>query len=190
MAGPCPHSWKSVYVQRHVGCGTLTGDGLTKYIQNDTNEWETQSLEKNNWFEIKNKTEDRGQSIPKSIGTLTVLICIFGPNLEILNAISGDLSRIQTHKLKWGKFWLWSEIWPWRSRSIIPQNNTDLNLGLLHLWSKFVILAWKGDDLSRGQTWWRTDWRMDGQTDRRTDAGSDNTWRPKLASGKNGKVMY
>ena len=26
-----------------------------------------QSLEKNNWFEIKNKTEDQGQSIPKSI---------------------------------------------------------------------------------------------------------------------------
>ena len=40
-----------------------------------------------------------------------------------------------------------------------------------------VILAWTGDELSRGQTWWRTDWR--------TDAGNDNTRRPKLASGKN-----
>ena len=27
-----------------------------------------------------------------------------------------------------------------------------------------VILAWTGDELSRGQTWWRTDWRTDGQT--------------------------
>ena len=96
-----------------MGCGTLTGDGLTKYMQNDANEWETQSLEEtNNWFEIKNKTEDQGQSIPKSIGTLPVLRCIFGPNLEILTSISGDLSRGQTHKLKMGKFWLWSEIWP------------------------------------------------------------------------------
>ena len=44
-----------------------------------------------------------------------------------------------------------------------------------------VILAWTGDELSRGQTWWRTDWRTDG----RTDAGNDNTRRPILASGKN-----
>ena len=57
---------------------------------------------KNNWFDIKNKTEDRGQSTPKSIGTLTMLRCIFGKNLEILISISGDLTRGQTHKLKMG----------------------------------------------------------------------------------------
>ena len=27
-----------------------------------------------------------------------------------------------------------------------------------------VILAWTGDELSHGQTWWQTDWRTDGQT--------------------------
>ena len=63
---------------------------------------ETQSLEKNNLFEIKNKTEDQGQSIPKSIQTLRVLRCIFGQNLKILTSISGDLSHRQTHKLKMG----------------------------------------------------------------------------------------
>ena len=56
---------------------------------------------------------------PKTIGTLTNMFCILGPNL--------------------------------------------------------VILAWTGDELSRGQTWWRADGR--------TDAGNDNTRRPKLASG-------
>ena len=30
-----------------------------------------------------------------------------------------------------------------------------------------VILAWTGDELSRGQTWWRTDGLTDGRTDRR-----------------------
>ena len=35
-----------------------------------------------------------------------------------------------------------------------------------------VILAWTSVELSRGQTWWRT------------DRGNDNTRRPKLASGK------
>ena len=28
---------QSVYVRSHVGCGTLTGDGLTKYIQTNAN---------------------------------------------------------------------------------------------------------------------------------------------------------
>ena len=30
-----------------------------------------------------------------------------------------------------------------------------------------VILAWTGDELSRGQTWWRTDGRTDWRTDGR-----------------------
>ena len=63
---------------------------------------ETQSLVDNNRFEIKNETEDQAQSIPKSIGTLTVLRCIFGPNLEILTMIRGDLWHGQTHKLLLG----------------------------------------------------------------------------------------
>ena len=49
-----------------------------------------------------------------------------------------------------------------------------------------VILAWTGDELSRGQTWWRTD----GLTDGRTDAGNDNTRRPILASGKNRLSLF
>ena len=45
-----------------------------------------------------------------------------------------------------------------------------------------VILAWTGDELSRGQA---SDYRTNGRTDTQTDAGNDNTRRPKLASGKN-----
>ena len=40
------------------------------------------------------------------------------------------------------------------SSSINPQNNKDLNQGILHLWSKFpnlVVLTQTGDELSRGQ---------------------------------------
>ena len=83
---------------------------------------------------------------------------------------------------KWAKFLLWSSIWPWRSWSIVPQNNRDLNQGLLHLWSKF------GDPSLNG--WWviaRTNLVTDGLTDGRTDAGNDNTRRPKLASGNKSK---
>ena len=45
-----------------------------------------------------------------------------------------------------------------------------------------VILAWMGDELSRGQA---RDWYTHTRTHRPTDAGDDNTRRPKLASGKN-----
>ena len=54
---------------------------------------------------------------------------------------------------KWGKFSLLSWIWPWRSRSITPQNNTDLNQGLLHLRSKFGdpslkwVMSYRSDKL-------------------------------------------
>ena len=86
---------------------------------------------------------------------------------------------------KWGKFWLWSSIWPWRSRSILPQNNRDLNQGLLHLWSK------SGDPSLNG--WWviarTSSWLMHGRTHTQTDAGNDNTRRPKLAWGNNGKIL-
>ena len=47
-----------------------------------------------------------------------------------------------------------------------------------------VILAWTGDELSRGQA---SDYRTHGRTDTQTDAGNDNTRRPKLASGKYGE---
>ena len=35
------------------------------------------------------------------------------------------------------KFDFLSQIWPWSSRSIAPQNNRVLNQGILQLWSKF-----------------------------------------------------
>ena len=100
MVRPCPRAWESIYMRCHVKCGAFIGNGLTKYIQTDANELEMQSLVENNRFEIDNETEDDVQSIPKSIGTLTVLRCIFGPNLEILTTIRGYLWHGQTHKLK------------------------------------------------------------------------------------------
>ena len=61
---------------------------------------------------------------------------------------------------KWGKFWLSSPISPWRSPSITPQNNRDLNQGLLHLWSKF------GDPGLNG--WWIIARTSSWLTDRHT----------------------
>ena len=70
-------------------------------------------------------------------------------------------------KSKWGKFLFWSSIWPWRSRSIIPQNNRALNQGLLHLWSKF------GDPSLKG--WWVIARTNSWLTDTRTHT---HMWHP------------
>ena len=84
---------------------------------------------------------------------------------------------------KWGKFWLLSSIWPWSSRSIVPQNNRDLNQGLFHLWSKFGDSSLNGWWVIARTSWWLTDRHTHTHT--HTHAGNDNTRRPKLASGKN-----
>ena len=48
-----------------------------------------------------------------------------------------------------------------------------------------VILAWTSHKLSRGQA---GGWRTLTDTHTQTDTGKDNTWRPKLASGKKGGI--
>ena len=90
---------------------------------------------------------------------------------------------------KWGKIRLSSAISHLRSRSITPKNIKHRNQGVLYLWSKF------GDSSLNG--WWvivQTDkWLIHihthGHNDRLTDAGDDNTRRPKLASGENGRYQ-
>ena len=126
-------------------------------------------------FEIKNWIEDHFQSNPKSAGIWTVLRCIFVPNLEIVT-------------------WIGDELWHGQAKNVVNfdfgvqldlkghDKSSHKTIGILTKvfyisGPNLVILAETGDELSRGQA---RDWRTDG----RTDGGSDNTRRPKLASGK------
>ena len=130
-------------------------------------------------FEIKDWIEDQFQSSPKLVGIWTVLRCIFFLS-KFGNCNFNWWWVMACTSSKWGKFWLWSSIWPWRSRSIIPQNNRALNQGFLHLWSKF------GDPSLNG--WWVIARTNSWLTDTHTHAGNDNTRRPKLASGKKDRI--
>ena len=124
---------------------------------------------KSNRFETETKTEDRGQSIPKSIGTLTVLRCIFGPHSEILTSICGDLSRRQSHKLKMGLN-LTLKVKVNHPPPKQEQKKIGILTRVLYLYGPhLVILAWTSDELWRGQTWWRTDGMKDGLTDGQRD---------------------
>ena len=127
-------------------------------------------------FEIKNETEHQGQSSPKSIGTLTVLRCFFGPNLEILTSIGGNFSHGQAQNGVNFDF----EV---RFDLEVQGQSSPKNIGILTKvfyisGANLVILAWAVDELLHGQA---DDWR----TDTHTHAGNDNTRRPKLALGKN-----
>ena len=53
---------------------------------------------------------------------------------------------------------LFKEDWfcPWRSSSIAPQNNRDLNQGLLHLWSKFGYPSLNGSQVIARTSKWLT----------------------------------
>ena len=83
---------------------------------------------------------------------------------------------------KWDKFWLSSWIWPWRSSSITPYNNADLNQGLSHLWSKFGDPSLNGSGVIIAD---KLGVDAHTRTHTETDAGNDNTRRSKLALGKN-----
>ena len=62
--------WSHLYLQAM---------GLTKYTQKGANKFGRKI-----GFKIENESEDQNQSSPKLVGILTVLRCIFGPNLVIL----------------------------------------------------------------------------------------------------------
>ena len=102
--------------------------------------------------------------------------------MPIKPKINRDFSSAKMHdsNLNWWRITAWTNS-KWRSRSINPQNNRDLNQGILHLWSKF-------GDPGLNRWWvimWTSSWLTHRPTGTQTDTGNDNIRRPKLASGKN-----
>ena len=132
-------------------------------------------------FKIENEIEDRDQSIPKFMGILTQVFCTFGPNLVILAWAGDELSCRQAQN---GVTFDFEVKFDLEGQGQSPSKTIEILTKVFYTYGpNLVILAWTGDELSRGQA---RDWRTDGHT--QTDAGNDNTRRPKLASGK--KVIF
>ena len=110
---------------------------------------------------------------PKTTGILTKVFSTSGQNL-VARAWAGDeLSRGQAQNGVNFDFEIKFDLEGQRQS---PPKTIGILTKVFYTYGlNLVILAWTGDELSRGQTWRRTDWR--------TDAGNDNTRRPKLASG-------
>ena len=130
-------------------------------------------------FENKLNLTCHAQSTPKTTGFLNKVFSTSGPNLVALAWTVDELSREQAQN---GVNFDFEVKFDLEGQGQSPPKTIGILTKVFYTYGpNLVILAWTGDELSRGQTWWRTD----GLTDGRTDAGNDNTRRPILASGKN-----
>ena len=135
-------------------------------------------------FKIENEIEDQDQSIPKLIGILTQVFCTCGPYLVILAWTADELSCRQAQN---GVTFDFEVKFDLESQGQSPPKTIRILTKVFYTYGpNLVILAWTGDELSRGQA---SDWCTHRRTHRQTDAGNDNTRRPKLASGKNRNVI-
>ena len=116
-------------------------------------------------FEIKNEIEGQCQSSPKFSGTLRVLRCIIGPNLEILSWIGGEWCHGQAQNMAIFYFEVKFDL-------EVQGQLTPKTIGILikvfcSSGPNLVILAWTGDKLSSGQA---SDYRTHRRTHRQTQA--------------------
>ena len=115
-------------------------------------------------FEIKNWIEDQFQSSPKLVGIWTVLRCIFVPNLEIVTPIDGELWYGQDQN---GVNFDFEVKFDLKGHGQSTPKTIGILTEVFYTYGpNLVILAWTGNELLRGQTWWRTDWRTDRRRQR------------------------
>ena len=167
---------------KSINSRSVASDGLTKCIQamvslniykNSANKFIRKT-----GFKIENEIEDQDQSIPKLIGILTQVFCTFCPNLVIL-AWTGD--ELSCREAQNGVTFDFEVKFDLEGQGQSPPRTIGILTKVFYTYGpNLVILAWTGDELSRGQA---SDYRTHGRTDTQTDAGNDNTRRPILASG-------
>ena len=124
----------------------------------------------------------RSRSItPKTIiGILTKVFCIFCQNL-VIQAWMGD--KLWCGQAQNGVNLDFQVIFDLESQGLSLHKTTGTLTKVFCIFGpNLVILAWMSPELSHRQA---SDWHTCRQTDTHVhDAGNDNTWRPKLASGK------
>ena len=113
-------------------------------------------------FENKLNLTCHAQSTPQTTGILTKVLSTFGPNLVALAWTGDELSCGQAQNGVTFDFEVKFDL-EGQGQSL-PKTIWILTKVFYTYGPNLVIVAWTGDELSRGQTWWRTDWRTDGQT--------------------------
>ena len=130
-------------------------------------------------FENKLNLTCHAQSTPKTPGFLTKVFSTSGPNLVALAWTVDELSREQAQN---GVNFDFEVKFDLEGQGQSPPKTIGILTKVFYTYGpNLVILAWTGDELSRGQTWWRTDWRTDGRT-QATTIPEGQYW-PRVKSG-------
>ena len=104
------------------------------------------------------------QSTTKTTGFLTKVFSTSGPNLVALAWTGDELSCGQAQN---GVKFDFEVKFDLESHGQSPPRTIGILTKVFYTYGpNLVILAWTGDELLRGQIWWRTDWRTDGRRQR------------------------
>ena len=139
-------------------------------------------------FENKLNLTCHAQSTPKTTGILTKVFSTSGPNLVVLAWTGDELSHEQAQN---GVNFDFEVKFDLEGQGQSPPKTIGILTKVFYTYGpNLVILASTGDELSSGQTWWRTDGRMQATTipegqywprvkrcDRRTDGRMDTDGR-------------
>ena len=171
--------WANIYVRSHLGCGT---DSVSSVFLQVSQIFQRRKSDANKQdFENKLNLTCHARSTPKTIGILTKVFSTSGPNLVAL-AWTGD--ELSCEKAQNGVNFDFEVKFDLEGQGHSPPKTIGILTKVFYTYGpNLVILAWTGDELSRGQA-------SAYRTHRQTDAGNDNTRRPKLASGKNLTLIY
>ena len=114
-------------------------------------------------------------------GILTKVFCTFGPNLVILAWTGDELSRGQAQNEVNFYFEVKFDL---EGLGQSPPKTIGILTKVFYTYEpNLVILAWTGDELSRGQaSAYRTHRRTDGRTDTQTDRRRQRQY-PKAKTG-------
>ena len=113
-------------------------------------------------FENKLNLTCHAQSTPKTTGILTKVFSTSGPNLVALAWTGDELSREQAQN---GVNFDFEVKFDLEGQGQSPPKTIGILTKVFYTYGpNLVILAWTGDELSRGQTWWRTDGRTQATT--------------------------
>ena len=120
-------------------------------------------------FENKLNLTCQAQSTLKTIGILTRVFCTSGPNLVVLAWMDDELSHGQAQN---GVNFDFEVKFDLEGQGQSPPKTIGILTNVFYTYSaNLVILAWTGDELSRGQAnAYRTHRWKDGHTDRQTQA--------------------
>ena len=133
------------------------------------NIYSTNKFGRKTGFKIENEIEDQNQSIPKLIGILAQAFCTFGLNLVILAWTGDELSCRQAQN---GVTFDFEVKFDLEGRGQSPLKTIGILTNVFYTYGpNLVIIAWTGDELSRGQASdYRTHGRTDGWTHKQTQA--------------------